>query len=196
MAIKKSGLIIVVVLLVLAAATVSAEVVGTFEIGTRYVDGTAFDPDTDILDVGESLYLSIYTDEWFVAYSTAGYFWALVCDPSLATITGGELGPDALGGGIGNTAGLVGVPGYGRAGIISPPPLHSMTYYPGLYLDNFLYTPQSAGDVTVSFWELDKDLFPYGVVDSVVISQVPEPVTITMLALGALLLRRRRVFSK
>ena len=93
---KKSGLIIIVVLLVLTAVTdADNEPVGTFKIGSRYLDGTAFEPETDILDISDSLYLSIYTEEEFFWPSSFGYYWALVCDPSLAGITGGEAGPDA-----------------------------------------------------------------------------------------------------
>lgn len=197
---KKSGLITIVVLLGLAAVTEAAnEPVGTWEIGSRYIDGTAFEPDTDILDISDSLYLSIYTEEEFFFPSTTGYWWALVCEPSLAGITGGEAGPDAyLVGILGSPvdAELYGVPGDGQWGKFSvQEPLIEGIYGPGLYADNFLYSPESAGDVTVSFWHLTADPWgypPYGVVDSIVINQVPEPMTITLLALGALLLRRRR----
>jgi len=201
---KKSGLITIVVLLALATLTEAAnEPVGTWEIGTRYLDGTAFEPGTDILDIGDSLYLSIYTDEEFGWGSTFGYYWALVCDPSLAIITGGEAGPDAdFVAFWGSPAGLVyGLPGDGQWGQMWAGGFDSVGpfFEPGLYIDNFLYSPQSVGDVTVSFWHLSADPQggpPYGVVDSIVINQVPEPMTITLLALGALLLHRRRICSK
>lgn len=199
---KKLGLIVIVALLALATLIEAAnEPVGTWEIGSRYLDGTAFEPGTDILDIGDSLYLSIYTEEAFGWGSTYGYWWALVCDPSLAGITGGESGPDAdtYIAFFGSPAGLVyGLPGDGQWGQIWPDEV-GCDFEPGLYMDNFLYSPQSVGDVTVSFWHLTYDPQggpPYGVVDSIVINQVPEPTMITLFALGSLLLRRRRSFSK
>lgn len=66
-------------------------------------------------------------------------------------------------------------------------------YPPGLYADNFLYTPLSAGDTMVRFLELS----PHGgeiwsVPDSIVIHQVPEPMTIILIGLGWLMLRKRK----
>jgi len=196
---KKLSLIVIVALLALVTLTEAAnEPVGTWEIGTRYLDGTAFEPGTDMLDIGDSLYLSIYTEEAFGWGSTFGYYWALVCDPSLAVITGGEAGPDAdtyvAFWGSPADAGFYGVPGDGQWGKIWPDEV-GCYFEPGLYMDYFLYSPEYVGDVTVSFWHLTYDPWggpPYGVVDSIVINQVPEPMTITLVCIGALLLRRRR----
>jgi len=198
---KKLSLIVIVALLALGTLTEAQEPVGTWEISSRYLDGTAFEPGTDFLDIGDSLYLSIYTEEAFGWPSDYGYWWALVCDPSLATITGGESGPDADTYIVffGSPVGLVyGLPGDGQWGQILSDEV-GCDFEPGLYMDNFLYSPQSVGDVTVSFWHLTYDPQggpPYGVVDSIVINQVPEPTMITLFALGSLLLRRRRSCSK
>ncbi|MCK4291710.1 MAG: PEP-CTERM sorting domain-containing protein [Planctomycetes bacterium] len=209
---KKSGSIVIVILLVLFlinGAVVDALAIceppvfrpDRFHIGTRYLDGSPFDPSTDILDIADSLYLSIYAEEEFCWESGFGYGWALVSYPSLATITGGVLGPDAYGGGIYSSPvrEIVGAPGDGQWGDFHSQ--NDMYFGPGLYLDNFLYSPQSVGDLTVSFWHLSEGTGsgywdPYGVVDSIVIHQVPEPTTITLLALGGLLLRRRRIACK
>jgi len=89
---KKLGLIIIVVLLALATVTEAG-----LEIGTRYLDGTPFDADTDTLDIGESLYLSLYAEESLPPPFTTDYYWELLCASWLGTITGGVLGPDAEG---------------------------------------------------------------------------------------------------
>lgn len=188
---KKSILMIIVVF----ALTSLAE--GGFQIGTRYLDGTPFEPDTDVLLLDESLYLSIYTDVWEYSLWT-GYFWALVCDCSLASITEGEAGPDAY---IvtfhGSASDLWSIPGSvpegedGRVGTIAYD--YEPRYPPGLYLDNFLYTPLSVGDVPVRFLDLDPDS---GVImdveDSIIIHQIPEPMTIILVCLGGLFVLRRR----
>lgn len=190
---EKLSLIIIIVLLALAPLSEAGyEPVGTFEIGTRYVDGTTFDPDTDILDISDSLYLSIYNEEEFGWPSGFGYWWALVCDPSLATITGGEAGPAAYkvgfyGSPVGHIYGLPGDGEHGWIGYETEPPI----YAAGLYMYNILYSPQSVGDVTVSFWHTTQ-VDTYGVIDSIVIHQIPEPTTIALLGLGVLLLRRRK----
>ena len=193
MATKKSGLIVMVVLLGLGSLAEGVdEPYGTFKIRTRYVDGTAFEPNTDVLGIDDSLYLSMYAEEDFGWGSSYGYYLALVCDPSLATITGGVLGPAAAYGGYIITDGLLyGGPGEGRMAKFEPD-IRNYIYPAGLYADDFLYSPQSVGDVTVSFWQLTPDYDPYyGVVDSIVINQVPEPASIIVLAVGAVLLRRR-----
>lgn len=177
---KKSGLIVIAVLLGLAPLAQ-----GDFVIGTRYLDGTAFEPDTDILLLDESLYLSIYAEEGFYSAGSADYYWALICEPSLATITGGVLGPDAYDGNIGDAPN-------GRGGrFVYDEPLY---YGPGLYADEILYSPQCPADVTVEFWSNRGQLDPPDIylIDSVVIRQVPEPMTITLLGLGGLFLLRRR----
>ena len=193
---KKSGLIIIVVL------ALTSLVEGGFQIGTRYVDGRPFEPDTDILQLDESLYLSIWTDELVFGTELWGYYWALVCDWSLATITGGEAGPDA--------PPLVYF--YGSAselwdalvppGAVTIPEdedgqwgqIWDLELWPGLYLDNFLYTPISAGDVTVRFLKISGDFVGevLSVPDSIVIHQVPEPMTIVLFSLGGLFLLRRK----
>ena len=194
---KKLCLMVVVVLLVLPTLTEARDPVGTFKIHTSYLDDTPFDPDTDVLDIGESLYLSIYAEEEFFWESGFGYFWALVCDPSLATITGGEIGPDADSGNVNGSViedGLTTVSGDGRWGWLGYEWPECM-FDPGLYLDNFLYSPQSVGDVTVSFFDLSGSDWPLPVVgfaDSVLITQVPEPMTIALLGLGVLFLSRRK----
>jgi len=183
---KKSGLIFIIVLLALAPLGQA-----DFQIGTRYIDGTPFEPDTDILGLDENLYLSMYAEEFFPSGSAVVH-WQLLCDPSLATITGGVLGPEAYDGIIYAHPG-----GRGRQGWFDYDPWLGPGYEPGVYADNFLYTPQSLGDVTVEFWSSRGGLSgEMELVDSIVITQVPEPMTITLLALGALLLHRRRICLK
>ncbi|MCK4294029.1 MAG: PEP-CTERM sorting domain-containing protein [Planctomycetes bacterium] len=197
--IRRTMIAVMVMVVLLGLGSLAEAVwlpVGTFKIHTRYLDGTAFEPNTDVLGIDDSLYLSMYAEEDFWWGSSFGYYWALVCDPSLATITGGVLGPGAAyGGWIAPTDGLLyGVDGEGRRGKFEPDEFER--YPAGLYADDFLYSPQSVGDVTVSFWQLGREDDPYGVVDSIVINQVPEPASIILLGVGGVLMRRRRIYSK
>ena len=168
-------------------------VLGGFQIGTRYLDDSPFNRDTDVLDISESLYLSMWTDEW--VYGSMGqYLWALVCDRSLASITGGEAGPDAVySWGVefsGSASDLWSVPQHedGQYGSIGGEELPG-----GLYLDNFVYTPISAGGVEVRFLRISSHSGGIlSVPDSIVIHQVPEPMAIGLFGLGGLLVVRRR----
>jgi hypothetical protein len=187
---KRCGLIVLVVLLVFGAAAEAG-----FQIGTRYLDERPFDPDTDFLDIYESLYLSIWTDEDVLGHMEV-YAWALVCDWSLAAITGGEAGPDAEWGVSfsGSASALWDVPlsvpededgQWGRIG--------GFELGPGVYLEKFVYTPEAVGNVTVRFVEInDSTGAILSVPDSIVIHQVPEPMTIGLFSLGGLLLVRRK----
>jgi len=183
---KRSDLIVLVLLVGLGPAAQ-----GGFQIGTRYLDDRPFDPDTDVLDINESLYLSMWTDE-MVWGSMGQYIWALVCDMSMATITGGEVGPDVEWRVefSGSASDLWSVPEHedGQYGSIG-----SFELGPGLYLDKFVYTGISAGDVEVRFLEVSSSSGAIiDVPDSIVIHQVPEPVTIGLFGLGGLLLVRRK----
>ena len=173
------AVMVMVVLLALATVTEAG-----LEIGARYLDDTPFDPSTDILEIGESLYLSLYAEGSFSPPHSTDYYWELLCDSSLGTITGGVLGPDAEGECYIYDAWW----GDGRAGEFE----HRDRYGPGLYADNFLYTAQSAGHATVRLWDLGMDGYLSRITDSVVINQIPEPTTIVLLALGGLLMRRRK----
>ncbi len=165
-----------------------------FRIGTRYVDGRPFDPNTDVLDINERLYLSISTDETVWGHMDV-YVWALVCDKSLASISGGEAGPDVE----------WWVEFFGAASKLWSIPeeedgqwgeIFGLELWPGLYLDNFVYTPLSACDATVRFLRIDDSSGDIqSVPDSIVIHQVPEPATITLFGLSGLLLLRRRQYK-
>lgn len=172
---------------------------GGFQIGTRYLDDTPFDPDIDVLGLDESLYLSCYTDET-VSGHMGGYYWALVCEASLATITGGEPGADATEGSIflfyGSASGFSENEDGQWGAIGNDDPSPGVFLEPGVWLDNFLYSPMAVGDVTVRFLEISSGSFTIvSVPDLIVIHQVPEPMTIILVGLGGLFLVRRS-FSK
>jgi hypothetical protein len=57
----------------------------------------------------------------------------------------------------------------------------------GLVLDGLVFHCEAVGDVTLSVFDLDGN-----VLDSQVIHQIPEPITMVLLGLGGLFLRRRK----
>ncbi len=181
---KRSHLIVLVLLLGLGSAAEAG-----FQIGTRYLDDRPFDPDTDLLDINESLYLSIWTDEtvWGIMER---YDWALLCDSMLAEISDGEAGPDAKWGVVFYGSAPIWLPSVpeqenGQSGAIGGDELD-----PGLYLDKFVYTPKAVGDATVRFLELHPGLGEIvSVPHSIVIRQVPEPMTVVLLGLGGFFVR-------
>jgi len=171
-----------------------------FTISTRYTDGTEFNPDIDTLDIEESLYLSIVAEET-VQGGLSVYYWDLICDSSLGTITGGTLGPDGYGGNIRNPY----LGDNGRGGYFAYMPYDPnddpMTYTFGMYeagtyADYFLYSPQSLGNVTIEFWGSKGRSSPpedsFEIVDLLVINQVPEPATLLLFGIGAVMLRWKR----
>lgn len=165
MVMKKLNLIVIVALLALGTRTEAG-----LEIGAHYLDDTPFDPHTDILEIGESLYLSLYAEASFPPPFLTDYCWELLCDSSFGTITGGVLGPDAEDGAIYDAWW-----GDGRAGGFEWKDM----YDPGLYVDNLLYTPQSPGYATVRLWDIGIDGQLHSVRDSIVINATLMETTLT-----------------
>ena len=191
----RKGLVLIILGVFLVFAPLAK---ADFEIGVRYTDGTAFDPATDILDIGESLYLSLYVPAGTTVSpqgSSAFYYWDLVCNVSQAQITGGVLGPDAYLGYVGSTyCRITGRGGNFRSDVDEYGVL--IGYPEGVYADDFLYSPQSLGSVTIELWGSKGRLSPpsdsFEIIDSLVINQIPEPTTVLLLGLGSLMFRRKR----
>ena len=61
----------------------------------------------------------------------------------------------------------------------------------GQQINQVLFHCEGVGDATVQLW-LSPDFATYSMVDTAVISQIPEPMTMALLGLGGLLLRRRK----
>jgi len=125
-----------------------------------------------------------------------GYF-ALAASMQGATISGGYivnpanwtilLYEDAFGAGVPLPEGENGIFG----GIFTPP----ATVFPadGTLVDGIIFHCEGPGDVIISLYELNGDTLEImGVLDTVVVHQIPEPITMTLLGLGGLFLRRRK----
>ena len=124
---------------------------------------------------------------------------ALIADTTLGTISGGVTtipdAPDAsmlLGSATNNFVGGMGTNDDGIVGTVSAytavPP-----YADGVYFDEILFHCEGVADVTVYLYNIESTWsIADGLIDSVVIHQVPEPMTIALLGLGSLFLLRRR----
>jgi len=143
-----------------------------------------------------SVALDIWTNSAISTGNGEGYF-ALAATMTGGTISGGQLADptwwtilfydDAAGNGIGLPTGDNGIFGY----IATPP----ATVFPaGSTLINAIdFHCEGPGDVLVSLYSIDLDTGALtGVLDTVVIHQIPEPMTIGLLGLGGLFLRRRK----
>ena len=130
--------------------------------------------------------------------------WALVVtNDAVGTISGGVgVAPWRYavwaGAGVDNAAIVLDPPYSGKAGTylagMSGNPLAGDVMY-----DEFLFHCEGVGDATVELWSLVNSVPLPGeayvlttLLDSVTIHQVPEPMTMVLLGLGGLLLRRRK----
>ena len=129
---------------------------------------------------------------------TGDSMFALYVDSLLANLTGGvctiPAAPDAsahLGtmaynyvSGVTTEVGIVGA----VSAFVALPP-----YADGVYFDEILFHCAGVGDVTISMDDISTTwTIGTNPMDSLVIHQVPEPMTMALLGLGGLLLRRRK----
>lgn len=171
------------------------------------VNGSQEPVDSEIIfDIGDVpsgiLTLDIWTDADVGVFETVT--WALiVTDSSEGTITGG-IGvapwnyPIWAGDAVDNAAIVLDPPYTGKAGTylsgMSGNPLTGDTMY-----DEFLFHCEGEGDAVVELWTLvnsvplpDEAYVLTTLLDTVTIHQIPEPMTMALLGLGGLLLRRRK----
>jgi len=121
-------------------------------------------------------------------------YWALVCDTAAGTITGGTptaaapsdsswLGDDA------QLNGLVTAPEDGSWGYIGS--IAGTPADPGVYIDDISFVCESDSQDAILNLYTTVDFETFTLADTAVIHQVPEPMTMALLGLGGLLLRKR-----
>ena len=146
------------------------------------------------VDPGNTLDLGIWTDAAVAAFENVT--WALVVDDTEATVADGAglvTGFNVMGAFQDQTwapAGLNGVFG-GYLGPMVGGPVAGDDVY-----DSFTFTAGLTADATVELWSLvdvgGGDWALDAMLDSATIHQVPEPMTMALLGLGGLFLRRRK----
>jgi len=140
---------------------------------------------------------TVMLDIWTDAPISAGSYFAMLSATSGGTISGGVLAnpewwtilfyDDAAGNGIVVPEGHNGIYGY-----VDTPP---STVFPAgsTLIDQIVFHCEGPGDVFVTLFALDGETGELlGVMDTVVIHQIPEPMTMALLGLGGLFLRRRK----
>jgi hypothetical protein len=126
-------------------------------------------------------------DDW------AGF--ELICNPMQAVISGGvSLWPGEPGVTIGNGINYAGLPAFvpledGVSGTIV---IMGAGVGPGKVFDGILlHCEGGMGDVVITLWG-STDYITGTLLDTVIIHQIPEPMTMALLGLGGLFLRRRK----
>jgi len=145
--------------------------------------------DTGIIMVAsDSLLLDITSSTGYTAGDDV--YFGLVCDPALATISGGVAhippGPDGLAMLYDDLSSF-----FGGTGVYGQQFSYAAMGGPGTFVDDILFHCEGVGDVVVSLWTTP-DFETYTLKDSIIIHQIPEPATIALLSLGGLLLRKKR----
>lgn len=144
------------------------------------------------IEPGDHLVLGIWTDSKFETVEEA--YFALLAPTALATISGGVpaewtilIYDDAAGNGINVPPGDNGVFGY----IATPP--GAVFSANMLLIDLIDFRCEDVGDAKITLYSLDGETGDLlGELDSVIIHQIPEPMTMALLGLGGLFLRRRK----
>jgi len=159
------------------------------------VDGIVDPPESQIvLHPSEYAVLDIHSSGFVIGDDT---YLALVADTGLATISGGRalIPPAPEASMIADDAHSVGMPipesENGPYGLISSTVGNAGA---GIYFDEIVFHCEGPGDVVVKLYTIDAELIGATLVDSVVIHQIPipEPMTVALLGLGGLFLRRRK----
>jgi hypothetical protein len=186
---------LVVLALVLCMATMASAALKISVNGV--VDGTV------ILAPSQTATLAISTNS-IVGFANGDWNgWALVAQTSLADITGGAVATAYAAGGTLEEPGLsiqgtVAGAGMtdslgtltGQEGIAGTLNVTGSNINPSILFDSFIIHCDGVGPTVVSlFGTNDYDTFQF--LGSVTITQTPEPITMTLLGLGGLFLRRR-----
>jgi hypothetical protein len=170
----------------LASASLQISVGGDYGVAeTSITPGTHLTLDigttSDITPgVGEGYYALVATAGGTIDYTTGFTVAAYSADggvnvehsaPVSQYVTGLGAGEDGVGGGV-------------LLSLLSSIPA-------GTIFDGIDFLCNTQGDTTLKLYTLDSSFGVSGVADTVVVHQIPEPVTIALFGLGGLLLRRR-----
>ena len=161
------------------------------------VDGNPDPVDSQIfLAPSETIMLDIHSPSGHSGSSADDVYFAIVVDPAYGSITGGLGMPCApsLSGMLGASIqadwpGFVQLPADGPWGNVASSPQEVAD--PGTYFDEFIFHCEKEGDATVELWS-SPDGAEMTLQDTLIIHQIPEPMTIALLGLGGLFLRRRK----
>ncbi len=156
------------------------------------VNGNMNPTDSDIwLLPTETLNLDVWTNAEITPGTGEGY-WALIASTAGSTISGGVVLVEGEGGlqiyGAPVPAAPAGENGiWGAIALATIPSISADT----VIFDEILFHCEAEGDVTVTLL-MGPAPGAWSPVDSVVIHQIPEPMTVLLLGLGGLFLRRRK----
>ena len=130
--------------------------------------------------IGDDVYFAIVVD---VAYGTVGY------DDELGTVLADHYDTAIYGAGA-QDAGMCSPPEDGVWGVIANYGT-SGNFGPGVIIDDILFHCEKEGDAVINLYSTP-DFATFTLEDFVIIHQIPEPMTIALLSLGGLFLRRRK----
>ena len=153
------------------------------------VDGNQDPADTEYTVLpSEEIILDIWTDADIQAGTGEGYYF-MAADPLLATISGGvSLWPgDVTHYGTGSSSYVAGEGPWGGITMTTAPLIPTG----GTLVDEILFHCESEEDAVVSLY-FTTDFGTFDLIDTVTIHQIPEPMTMVLLGLGGLFLRRRK----
>jgi hypothetical protein len=150
-------------------------------------------PTDIVIRVSDELILDVHTD----AEMSDDIYWVLYTQIAGGTITGGnalDWGPEIDNGIFGSAVENVVPLQAGEEGVVGGTFLWSTDVIPasGMFADGILFHCNELGDTTVILQEVTSSWGMGAILDTVVIHQIPEPMTMALLGLGGLALIRRR----
>ena len=184
-------LLILIVVLGMASAAYAGFSISVHEVGGAEYDGHPLAP-TDYL----------WLDIDATSATPAEYtYWALVVETAEGSITGGVVGASPPAGNLNGLDtvdyitpyfigyGPVSPTAFGVSGVIGDSGGLTLN---GTQFDEILFHCLDEVDAVVELWLSPDYTATFSLADTVVIPQIPEPMTLALLGLGGLLLRRRK----
>jgi hypothetical protein len=146
--------------------------------------------------VSDELVLDVHSPSGHDGTAADDIYWAMIVDPMDGSISGGAVTAGAPDGSSVLTPSVQ--TGWPTFGVPAPEdgPWGAIASYgnafdPGTYIDDLIFHCAREGDAIVKLYQRTGD-GTVTVADSLVIHQIPEPMTIALLGLGGLALLRRR----